>query len=175
MLAAPSRKAIQTLAGGPGRSPAAITSHKISSAGAIAAVPMTVGRDSSRSIWWAGMPFFRAIRPGKVATATASSRPRLVPDRGAGLAQQPRQMFFSRAFIRASSALIVSTYFPSAFDAGTSPAPHVGLAMAGGHRRGLVVAGQPRRGIGHQFAFTALGEGGLGQRQIAATMAMNFI
>jgi hypothetical protein len=35
-------------------------------------------------------------------------------------AQQPRQMFRSRAFIRASSALIVSMYFPlSAFDTGS--------------------------------------------------------
>ena len=50
MLAAPSRNAVQTLAGGPGRSSAAITSHSISSAGATAAVPMTVGRDSSRFI-----------------------------------------------------------------------------------------------------------------------------
>ena len=34
-------------------------------------------------------------------------------------AQQPRQMFLSRAFISASSALIESTYFPlSTFEAG---------------------------------------------------------
>src|SRR5215213_2641930 len=45
MLAAPRKNALQTLAGGPGRSPAAITSHNISNAGATAAVPMTVGRD----------------------------------------------------------------------------------------------------------------------------------
>src|SRR3954465_9378206 len=50
MLAAPSRKAIQTRAGGPGRSSAAMTSHSTNNAGAIAAAPMTVGRDSSSSI-----------------------------------------------------------------------------------------------------------------------------
>src|SRR3990170_63261 len=33
-----------------------------------------------------------------------------------------------------------------------------------GHRRGLVVAGQPRGAIRDQFAFTGLGDGGLGQR-----------
>ena len=54
MLAAPSRNAVQTRAGGPGRSPAAITSHRISSAGAMAAVPITVGRDWRRSIYGAG-------------------------------------------------------------------------------------------------------------------------
>ena len=50
MLAAPSRNAVQTLAGGPGRSSAATTSHSISSAGAMAAVPMTVGREASKFI-----------------------------------------------------------------------------------------------------------------------------
>ena len=47
-LAAPSTKAVHTMAGGPGRSSAAITSHSSSSAGAMAAAPMTVGRVSSR-------------------------------------------------------------------------------------------------------------------------------
>jgi hypothetical protein len=38
---------------------------------------------------------------------------------GASPAQQPRQIFLSRAFINASSALIVSTYFAvSTFEAG---------------------------------------------------------
>ena len=50
MLAAPRKKAVQTRTAGPGRSSVAITSHRNSSAGATAAVPMTVGRDSSRSI-----------------------------------------------------------------------------------------------------------------------------
>src|SRR5579872_3266317 len=50
MLAAPRRNAVQILTGGPGRSPAATTSHRISSAGATAAVPMTVGRDSRTNI-----------------------------------------------------------------------------------------------------------------------------
>src|SRR5437868_6076391 len=45
MLAAPSTKAIHTWAAGPGRSSAAITSHSNSNAGAMAATPMTVGRD----------------------------------------------------------------------------------------------------------------------------------
>ena len=58
MLAAPSTNAVQTLTGGPGRSPAATTSHSISSAGAMAAVPITVGRASSRFIWIADRPFF---------------------------------------------------------------------------------------------------------------------
>src|SRR6185437_6785889 len=48
MLAAPSTNAAQTIAGGPGRSSAAITSQSSSSAGAMAAAPMTVGRVSSR-------------------------------------------------------------------------------------------------------------------------------
>src|ERR1700677_1245699 len=50
MLAAPRKNAVQTLAGGPGRSSAATTSHSTSSAGAMAAVPMTVGREASRFI-----------------------------------------------------------------------------------------------------------------------------
>src|SRR5258708_3792900 len=50
MLAAPSRKATQPRAGGRGRSSGAITSHNTSNAGAIAAAPITVGRDSSSSI-----------------------------------------------------------------------------------------------------------------------------
>src|SRR5512139_1706650 len=50
MLAAPSRKAVQTWAGGPGRSSAAMTSHSSRSAGATAAVPTTVGNASSRFI-----------------------------------------------------------------------------------------------------------------------------
>src|SRR3569832_250543 len=50
MLAAPRKKAVHTLVGGPGRSSAATTSHKMSNAGATAAVPITVGRDSRRSI-----------------------------------------------------------------------------------------------------------------------------
>src|SRR4051794_3501083 len=50
MLAAPSRNAAQIWKGGPGRSSAAITSQSINSAGAMAAAPMTVGRDSSRNI-----------------------------------------------------------------------------------------------------------------------------
>src|SRR6478735_3013596 len=65
MLAAPRRNAVQTLAGGPGRSPVAITSHNISRAGATAAVPMTVGRDSRTFISMANMPFFRVIYRSK--------------------------------------------------------------------------------------------------------------
>src|ERR1700758_642930 len=58
MLAAPSTKAVQILAGGPGRSAAATTSQRINSAGATAAVPITVGRDARRFIWMAYMPFY---------------------------------------------------------------------------------------------------------------------
>src|SRR3979490_3512481 len=58
MLAAPRRNAVQTLEGGPGCSPAAITTHNISSAGATAAGPVTVGRDSRTFISVANMPFF---------------------------------------------------------------------------------------------------------------------
>src|ERR1700678_3247735 len=65
MLAAPSTNAVQTLAGGPGRSSAAITSHNTSSAGAIAAVPMTVGREARRFIGMANMPFFDVFYLGK--------------------------------------------------------------------------------------------------------------
>ena len=101
MLAAPSRNAVQTLAGGPGRSSAAITSHRIKSAGAIAAVPMTVGRDSRRSIWTGRYAIFREL------SALGNMRMR---QQAAGIgfpdllgrdvtAQQPRQMFLSRASI----------------------------------------------------------------------------
>ena len=61
ILAAPSRNAVQTLAGGPGRSSAAITSHNTNSAGATAAVPMTVGSDARRFMAMANMPFFAVI------------------------------------------------------------------------------------------------------------------
>lgn len=61
MLAAPRKKAAHTFAGGPGRSPAAITSHSISSAGATAAVPITLGRDARRFIGAANMPFLLDI------------------------------------------------------------------------------------------------------------------
>src|SRR6267154_6897331 len=72
MLAAPNTNAVQTLAGGPGRSSAATTSHNISSAGATAAVPMTVGRDSRRFIRMANMPsFFRFVGALKAGRATA--------------------------------------------------------------------------------------------------------
>src|ERR1700737_3532025 len=76
MLPAPRKNAVQTLAGGPGRSPAAITSHRNSSAGATAAVPMTVGRDSSSSIWMAIMPFFRQFH-GQITAL----RPQVADDR----------------------------------------------------------------------------------------------
>src|SRR5260221_9502275 len=108
MLAAPSRNAVHTLAGGPGRSSAAITSHKISSAGATAAVPITVGSASRRFIGAANRPRFSVIYGSKCAGT------RVLPH-----AQQPLQIFFSRAFISASSAPIESTNFAvSAFDAG---------------------------------------------------------
>ena len=118
MLAAPRRNAVQTLAGGPGRSSAAITSHKISSAGATAAVPMTVGRDSRTFIGMANMPLFRVIYRSKrlrphVAGSCRTSRFPTEP------AQQPLQIFFSRAFMSASSAPIVSTYLAvSTFETG---------------------------------------------------------
>ncbi len=102
MLAAPSRNAAHTLAGGPGRSPAAITSHRISSAGATAAVPMTVGRDSSRFIEVADMPFFRlstALNFDRLGTSRrAASKGRTCAKggiRSASSAQQPLQMFLS--------------------------------------------------------------------------------
>src|SRR5258705_2569466 len=73
MLAALSINAVQSLMGGPGRSPGAITSHNISRAGATAAVPMTVGRDSRRFIRMANMPsFFRFVGALKAGRATAS-------------------------------------------------------------------------------------------------------
>src|SRR5947209_2944602 len=49
-LAATRKNAGQTVTGGPGCSPAEITSHNINRAGATAAVPITVGRDASRFI-----------------------------------------------------------------------------------------------------------------------------
>src|SRR5215475_11162928 len=60
MLAAPSTKAVHTLSGGPGRSPAATTSQRMNSAGATAAVPITVGRDWSRFMELANKPFCRS-------------------------------------------------------------------------------------------------------------------
>ena len=74
MLAAPSANAVQTFSGGPGRSPAATTSHRISSAGATAAVPSTVGRDSSRFIWTADRPFFALDYAACVTTVSSHAR-----------------------------------------------------------------------------------------------------
>ena len=94
MLAAPSRKAVQTLAGGPGRSSAAITSHSNSSAGATAAVPITVGRDSRRFISMANMPFFPSIyRAKRAGSATASRGAMIASDFRLGTpSQQPRRI-----------------------------------------------------------------------------------
>jgi hypothetical protein len=68
----------------------------------------------------ANMPFFRVIYTLKrryAPRAGATGVPELASRDSS--AQQPRQMFFSRAFISASSALIISTYFElSAFEAG---------------------------------------------------------
>jgi len=69
MLAPPSRKAVQTLVGEPGWSPAAMTIHNIKSAGATAAVPMTVGRDSNMLIAMQDMPFFDGIHCRKRAAS----------------------------------------------------------------------------------------------------------
>src|ERR1700680_2462640 len=98
MLAAPSRNAVQTLAGGPGRSPAAITSHSISSAGATAAVPMTVGVDSRSSIAsGAEQNGGQALGGGTGALASGDHEPqhqqrgcdgRGADDRGDGLKEQ---------------------------------------------------------------------------------------
>src|SRR5689334_3638562 len=64
MLAAPRKKADHTRSTGPGRSSVAITSHRNNSAGATAAVPITVGRDSSSSITLnADRPDFRCYPP----------------------------------------------------------------------------------------------------------------
>lgn len=57
----------------------------------------------------ANRPFFELIY---CATHRRAAAAHIAPDRGPPESgdQQPRQMFFSRAFISASSALIVSTY-----------------------------------------------------------------
>ena len=105
MLAAPSRNAVQTLRGGPGRSSAATTSHRISSAGAMAAVPMTVGRDSRRFIRMANKPFFPIIHCSK-QSACRRGQP-TTPGQFCAASQctgQPRQMFLNRAFTRSSSS-----------------------------------------------------------------------
>src|SRR3990170_2800801 len=63
-----------------------------------------------------------------------NARPRYLPRQFQRVAaQQPRQIFLSRAFIRASSALIVSTYLPpSVFDAGSlAGTAAIGFATAG--------------------------------------------
>src|SRR5258705_341663 len=73
MGGAPTKNGAKTLGGGRGASPAGITSHNISRAGATAAVPMTVGRDSRRFIRMANMPsFFRFVGALKAGRATAS-------------------------------------------------------------------------------------------------------
>src|SRR6187402_767768 len=83
MLAAPSRNAAQTSPGGPGRSSAAITSQSTSRAGATAAMPMTVGSDSSRFIWIS----YRRAGTGKRPTLgglAKRDRQRCVTGEGAG-------------------------------------------------------------------------------------------
>ena len=69
----------------------------------------------------ANMPFFRVIyrskHTGVRPQAAGNDASELAL--GASPAQQPRQIFLSRAFISASSALIESTYFAvSTFGAG---------------------------------------------------------
>ena len=63
----------------------------------------------------ANMPFFRVIytskRRNKLQAVSSGGRSSGIGVPGASPAQQPRQIFFSRAFIIASSALMVSTYF----------------------------------------------------------------
>ena len=94
---------------------------------------------------------------------------------GASPAQQPRQIFFSRAFISASSAPIVSTYFElSTFEvlqraaALRRPAPG---AAAGTLSRPAGRAARPCRSklslaaaSADRFAIRRLGDGGLRQR-----------
>src|SRR5271156_2916903 len=108
MLAAPSRNAVQTFSGGPGRSSAAITSHRISSAGATAAVPITVGRDSRRFIETADratFPYYLqfAAFEHDLFGKPASTHQAVV--RGHAFCGscywQPRQIFPSCAFTRA--------------------------------------------------------------------------
>ena len=115
MLAAPSRNAVQILGAGPGRSSAAITSQRISSAGAMAAVPMTVGREARRFIGMADMAIFLRylrLKPGCARNLARKCRQSAADlPCGALSAQQPRQMPLIRSFMMASSALIVSTYF----------------------------------------------------------------
>jgi hypothetical protein len=76
----------------------------------------------------ANMPFLDAFYGLKLwlsKTKAGDGRPGMS---GVSLVQQPLQIFFILAFIRASSALIVSTYFAlSIFDAG----PLFGAGPAG--------------------------------------------
>ena len=81
----------------------------------------------------ANKPFFRIIyriagvRPQAAGVMIASEFGLGTPT------QQPRQMFFSRAFIRTSSALILSTYVAaSGFEAGAR-----GFAVAAEAAAGL--------------------------------------
>src|SRR3954447_1455478 len=150
MLAAPRKNALHTLAGGPGRSPAAITSHNISSAGATAAVPITVGSDARRFIGRADMPCFPELHLKRVPGSAAL-------DRGI-------------RFLAAPANILQSCIHDSIF--GTDRI-HVfwaigsrglcslrGLLCASG-RGGLVVASQPGARIRYRFALRLLRPCGL--------------
>src|SRR3954453_16589184 len=108
MLAPPSRKAIQTLVGEPGWSPAAITIHNIKSAGTTAAVPMTVGRLSNMLIAMHDMSFFDSIHCRNRGRRVAAGVPAHYEGR-IRVVQQPRQMPFIRALTRSSSEPVEST------------------------------------------------------------------
>jgi hypothetical protein len=72
----------------------------------------------------ANMPFFRGIYRAKRAASATASRGAMIASRVPAwhTPQQPWQIFFSRAFIRPSSSLLIlSTYFAAcAFEAGAS-------------------------------------------------------
>jgi hypothetical protein len=79
----------------------------------------------------ANMPFFRVIyRAARVRPQAAGYD--CLCARVRAPTQQPRQIFFSRAFIRTSSALILSTYVAaSGFEAGACGVAVAAEAAAG--------------------------------------------
>ncbi len=109
---------------------------------------------------------FRSLfetRRGAAASRGRAIRPNLGP--AASAAQQPLQIFFSRAFTSASSAPIESTYFaPSAFETGAARNGGLAVADDAGRRGGLVVAGQPGAWVRYRFAFRRLRDRSLAER-----------
>ena len=160
MLPAPRKNAVQTFAGGPGRSPAAITSHRNKQRGCYRGGTDDGGEGFKQQHLERQLCQFLSALLGSNRSVATASRGRQPASPEVAL-QQPLQIFFSCAFISASSALMVSTYFAgSILEPGTEAS---GNCVGRGRRccrRSLVVAGQPGSGVGNRFAILCLGNGG---------------